>query len=175
MSETALLNCEDVSRYTNIHTEQRGSLKMLDSCATRSRKVTIDGKIGTHATTALLSELAGRSGLTEAMSQAMPECGISWHTHDPGVVLTHLGGHRRGADCWLTWHPLREQAELFGCVASIAMAWRAVDAAAEAAVFELLAVPETVATARAKVWAASPHGDSLVFDFDATFVNSRSE
>ena len=38
-----------------------------------------------------LAELADRSGLTEAMSEAMAECVISWHTHDPGVVPTHLG------------------------------------------------------------------------------------
>ena len=44
-----------------------------------------------HAGAAPLAELADRSGLTEAMSEAMAECGISWHTHDPGVVPTHLG------------------------------------------------------------------------------------
>jgi hypothetical protein len=41
--------------------------------------VTVDGKnLVSHAGTALLSELADRSGLTEAMSGAMAECGISW-------------------------------------------------------------------------------------------------
>ena len=44
--------------------------------------------------------MADRSGLTEAMSEAMDECGISWHTHDPGVVLTHLAvAIADGADC----------------------------------------------------------------------------
>jgi len=64
-------------------------LKVHDSRATRSMKVTIDGKnLVSHAGTALLSEMADRSGLTDAMSDAMAECGINWHTHDPGVVLT---------------------------------------------------------------------------------------
>jgi hypothetical protein len=38
----------------------------------------------------LLWELADRTGLTRAMSVAMGDCGISWNTHEPGVVLTHL-------------------------------------------------------------------------------------
>ncbi|MGP0110310.1 MAG: hypothetical protein ACLPR9_15875 [Acidimicrobiales bacterium] len=42
-----------------------------------------------HAGAALLTELADRSGLTKAMSLSMAECGISGHTHDPGVVLPH--------------------------------------------------------------------------------------
>jgi hypothetical protein len=42
------------------------------------------------AGSAMLSELADRAGLTHGLSEAMAGCGISWHTHDPGVVLTHL-------------------------------------------------------------------------------------
>ena len=52
--------------------------------------MTVDGEnLLSHGGTALLTELADRSGLTKAMSPSMAECGISWHTHDPGVVLTH--------------------------------------------------------------------------------------
>jgi hypothetical protein len=52
--------------------------------------VTVDGEnLLSHGGTALLTELADRSGLTKAMSLSMAECGISGHTHDPGVVLTH--------------------------------------------------------------------------------------
>ena len=52
--------------------------------------MTVDGEnLLSHGGTALLTELADRSGLTKAMSLSMAECGISWHTHDPGVVLTH--------------------------------------------------------------------------------------
>jgi len=39
---------------------------------------------------AFLAELADRSGLTKAMSETTVQSGISWHTHDPAVVLTHL-------------------------------------------------------------------------------------
>jgi hypothetical protein len=149
-------------------------LKVHDSRATRSMRVTTDGKnLVSHAGTALLSELADRSGLTEAMSVAMSGCGINWHTHDPGVVLTHLAvAIADGADCLADMASLREQSELFGPVASIATAWRAVGATTA---FELRAIPEAIAAARAKVWAAAPPGDSLVFDFDATLVNAYSE
>ena len=149
-------------------------MKVQNSRATRSMKVTVDGKnLVSHAGTALLSELADRSGLTEAMSGAMAGCGIKWHTHDPGVVLTHLAvAIADGADCLADMASLREQSELFGPVASIATAWRAVEATAA---FELRAIPDAVAAARATVWAASPPGNSLVLDFDATLQNSYSE
>ena len=147
---------------------------MHNSRATRSMRVTTDGKnLVSHAGTALLSELADRSGLTEAMSAAMAACGINWHTHDPGVVLTHLAvAIADGADCLSDMASLREQAELFGPVASIPTAWRAIEATTA---FELRAIPDAVAAARASVWAASPPGDSLIMDFDATLQNSYSE
>jgi hypothetical protein len=149
-------------------------LKVNNSRATRPMKVTPDGRnLVSHAGTALLSELADRSGLTEAMSLAMSECGISWHTHDPGVVLTHLAvAIADGADCLADMAALREQDELFGQVASIATAWRAVEATAAT---QLRAIPDAVAAARAAVWAATPPGDSLVLDFDATLQNCHSE
>ena len=149
-------------------------MKVQNSRATRTMKVTVDGKnLVSHAGTVLLSELADRSGLTEAMSGAMAGCGIRWHTHDPGVVLTHLAvAIADGADCLADMAALRERAELFGPVASIATAWRAVEATTA---FELRAIPTAVAAARAKVWVASPPGDSLVLDFDATLLNSHSE
>ena len=149
-------------------------MKVHDSRATQSMRVTTDGKnLVSHAGTALLSELADRSGLTEAMSLAMSECGINWHTHDPGVVLTHLAvAIADGADCLADMASLRQQAELFGPVASIATAWRAIEATTA---FELSAIPGAIAAARAEVWAAAPPGESLVLDFDATLVNSYSE
>jgi len=137
-------------------------------------RVTTDGKnLVSHAGTALLSELADRSGLTEAMSAAMAGWRINWHTHDPGVVLTHLAvAIADGADCLSDLAALREQSELFGPVASIATAWRAVEATTAS---ELRSIPEAIAGARAVVWAAASPGDSLVFGFDATLVNSYSE
>ena len=40
----------------------------------------------------------------------MADCGISWNTHDPGVVLTHLAvAIADGADCLSDFEALREQ------------------------------------------------------------------
>lgn len=149
-------------------------MKVHRSRSVRRVKVIPDGKnLVSHAGTALLCELADRSGLTAAMSVAMAGCGISWHTHDPGVVLTHLAiAIADGADCLADIAALREQANLFGPVASVPTAWRAVHASASV---ELREIPKAVARAREKVWAASPPGDSLVFDFDATLTTSHSE
>lgn len=133
-----------------------------------------DGKnLVSHAGTALLAELADRSGLTRAMSVAMADCGISWHTHDPGVVLTHLAlAIADGADCLADLASLREQDELFGPVASVPTAWRAVHATTSV---ELREIPAAVAKARERVWAAASPGASLVLDFDATLVTAYSD
>ena len=66
-------------------------MKVHRSRSVRRVEVTTDGRnLVSHAGAALLCELADRTGLTRAMSVAMADCGISWNTHDPGVVLTHL-------------------------------------------------------------------------------------
>jgi hypothetical protein len=154
-------------------TQEEGSLKVHRSRSVRRVEVTTDGQnLVSHAGTALLAELADRSGLTEAMSQAMGDCGISWHTHDPGVVLTHLAvAIADGSDCLADFAVLREQDELFGPVASVATAWRAVQATSS---LELRAIPMAVASAREVIWKAAPPGD-LVLDFDATLLDVHSD
>ena len=148
-------------------------MKVHRSRSVRRAVVTTDGKnLVSHAGTALLSELADRTGLTASMSGAMADCGISWHTHDPGVVLTHLAvAIADGADCLSDFVALREQSELFGVVASNSTAWRAVKAAAS---LELRRIAKAVAVARQVVWAAAPPGD-ITIDFDATLLNVHSE
>jgi uncharacterized protein (DUF1684 family) len=76
-------------------------LKVHRSRSVRRVEVTTDGRnLVSHAGTALLCELADRTGLTRAMSVTMVDCGISWNTHDPGVVLTHLAvAIADGGDC----------------------------------------------------------------------------
>jgi hypothetical protein len=72
-------------------TKEEASLKVGRSRSVRRVGVAADGRIlASHAGTALLCELVDHTGLTRAMSVAMADCGISWNTHDPGVVLTHL-------------------------------------------------------------------------------------
>ena len=153
--------------------EKEGSLKVHRSSSVRRAKVTVDGRnLVSHAGTALLAELADRSGLTTAMSVAMTDCGISWHTHDPGVVLTHLAvAMADGADCLSDIAVLREQSELFGPVASVATAWRCVQATTSE---ELHAIPKAIATARELIWGLSPP-EHLIIDFDATLVAAHSD
>ena len=154
--------------------QEESSLKVHSSRSVRRAKVMPDGKnLVSHAGAALLAELADRAGLTEAMSAAMAECGINWHTHDPGVVLTHLAvAIADGADCLADIAALKEQEELFGPVASVATAWRAVHATASV---ELGAIPVAMASARARVWAAAPPVGPMIWDFDSTLLNVHSD
>jgi hypothetical protein len=133
-----------------------------------------DGKnLVSHAGTALLAELADRVGLTPAMSQAMAECGINWHTHDPGVVLTHLAvAIADGADCLADLAAMKQGEKLFGPVASVATGWRAIQATTSV---ELRAIPAALALGREKVWAERPPVGPVVFDFDSTLVTAHAE
>lgn len=149
-------------------------MKVHRNRSVRRVKVTTDGEgLVSHSGTALLAELADRSGLTRALSVAMGECGISWHTHDPGVVLTHLAvAIADGADCLSKLAVLRNQEALFGPVASHATAWRAVEAVTSV---ELAGIDAARADARARVWAAGAAPASVTLDFDATLVDAHSD
>ena len=154
-------------------TQEEASLKVHRSRSVRRTEVTTDGRnLVSHAGTAMLCEFADRTGLTHALSEAMADCGISWHTHDPGVVLTHLAvAIADGADCLCDIDALRNQSGLFGEVASVTTAWRAVKATTAP---ELRAIRKAVAKARETVWAAAPPGD-ITIDFDATLLDVHSE
>ena len=96
-------------------------MKVQRSRSVRHVRVTTDGEgLVSHAGTALLAELADRSGLTDGLSAAMEDCGISWREHDPGVVLAHLAvAVADGADCLSALRALSDQEALFGPVASV--------------------------------------------------------
>jgi hypothetical protein len=154
-------------------TQEEASLKVHRSRSVRQVEVTTDGRnLVSHAGTALLCEFADRNGLTRRLSEAMAGCGISWHTHDPGVVLTHLAvAIADGADCLCDIDALRKNSELFGEVASVTTAWRAVKATTAP---ELRAIAKAVAKTRETVWAEAPPGD-ITIDFDATLLDVHSE
>ena len=148
-------------------------MKVHRSRSVRRVEVTTDGRnLVSHAGTAMLAELADRTGLTHRLSEAMAGCGISWHTHDPGVVLTHLAvAIADGADCLSDIDALRKKSELFGEVASVTTAWRAVKATTAP---ELRAIAKAVAKTREVVWAEAPPGD-ITIDCDATLLDVHSE
>ena len=142
-------------------------------CSKRPR-VTTDGEgLVSHAGAGLLAEMADRSGLTDALSEAMSGCGISWRAHDPGVVVSHLAvAVADGADCLSDLATLREQPELFGLVASQATAWRAIEAVTAP---ELRGIARAATVARDRVWAAGGGPATVTFDFDATLVTAHSD
>src|SRR5438445_9674803 len=91
-------------------------------------KVTADGKgLATHAGSRLLAEMADRSGLTDALSEALaPMCK---RRHDPGKVISDLAVTiAGGGDALANLLGLRLQADVFGAVASVPTAFRVVDA-----------------------------------------------
>ena len=149
-------------------------MKVHRSQSVRRVKVTTDGEgLASHAGTALLAEVADRSGLTEALSVAMGDCGIAWRVHDPGVVLTHLAvAIADGADCLSKLAVLRNQEALFGPVASHPTAWRAVEAVASV---ELAGIDAARAAARERIWAAGGAPSTVTLDFDATLLDAHSE
>ena len=163
-----------MSQNNTFKPEAEGSLEVHRSRSVRRPEVIPNGKnLVSHAGTALLAELADRVGLTLAMSEAMAECGINWHTHDPGVVLTHLGvAIADGADCLADLAAMKQEEELFGPVASVATAWRAIQATTSV---ELRAIPVALAQAREKVWAERPPEGPMIWDFDSTLLTSHSE
>src|SRR5438309_10720836 len=93
-------------------------------------KVTADGKgLATHAGSRLLAEMADRSGLTDALSEALAPMGKRRRRHDPGKVISDLaltlGG---GGDALANLRGLRLQADVGGVVAWGPTAFRLADA-----------------------------------------------
>src|SRR5712691_2224884 len=91
-------------------------------------EVTADGDgLVSHAGTALLAELADRTGLTQALSNALAPTRERRSRHDPGRVLRDLALTLcDGGDCVSDLQVLRGQQSLFGPVASETTAHRVV-------------------------------------------------
>jgi len=138
------------------------------SRSVRRVEVTTDGAISCRTLApSVVVRTGDRTGLTRAMSVTMVDCGISWNTHDPGVVLTHLAvAIADGGDCLNDFEALRSQSELFGEVASIST--RGGGESHDCS--RVAPDPKAVAGAREIVWAAAPPGD-ITIDFDATLVD----
>ena len=113
----------------------------------RALQVVADAEgLTSRAGTALLAGLADRVGLTAALSQAMAGVRERRSRHDPGRALRDLAVMLAdGGDCLADLRALRDQATLFGEVASDATAWRALAALDEE---RLAAVRAARATAR---------------------------
>src|SRR5207237_10531694 len=137
-------------------------------------KVTADGKgLATHAGSRLLAEMADRSGLTDALSEALAPMCKRRRRHDPGKVISDLAVTiAGGGDALANLLGLRLQADVFGAVASVPTAFRVVDAIDDKL---LAAVRAARATVRKAVWGAglNPVTDhaSVILDVHATLLD----
>ncbi|MFF3459013.1 IS1380 family transposase [Streptomyces sp. NPDC002730] len=144
------------------------------------------GVVG-HAGARLLADLADATGLTAAYSAALRSLRPRGTGHDPGRVVTDLavmlaGGGEAIADLAV----LRDQAGVFGPVASTPTAWRLLADTDEAALASLRAAR---GSAREVAWMqAAETGEGipaaraggrelpgLVLDLDATLVTCHSD
>ena len=158
---------------------------------TRSRPklvVTSDGRgVVAHAGARLLADLAETTGLTGTFSDALAGSRQRRGGHDPGRIAVDLAVMLAdGGETISDLAVLRDQAELFGPVASPATAWRVLDRIDELALTRLRAAR---AMARETAWAqhAEIRGEfpqakaagrgipGLVLDIDASIVICHSE
>lgn len=147
----------------------------MQRTATRPRLlVTGDGKnVVSHAGSRVVCDLADGLGLTEALSVAMASTKQRRRGHDRGRVLVDLAVMLAdGGETISDLAVLRDQPQLFGQVASLATAWRTLDAIDHDA---LDRIATARATARRRAWAAGADPGFYVIDIDATLVTAHSE
>jgi hypothetical protein len=121
----------------------------------------------------MLCDLADELGLTEGLSAAMAPTKQRRRGHDRGRVLVDLAVMLADGGVAISdLAVLRDQPALFGEVASLATAWRTLEAIDAAGLARIAAAR---AAARAQAWAAGADPGFYVIDFDATLVNSHSE
>jgi Transposase DDE domain group 1 len=112
-----------------------------------------------HAGLALLRQLADRTGLTSGLSAALPS---PLGGHDRGRVLSDLAcAIADGARVISDFRVMGDQRELFGPVASVPTAWRALREAAAGGDRRRRKVTAAVSRARRHAWAqgAARHGE----------------
>ncbi|MFF1838862.1 IS1380 family transposase [Streptomyces sp. NPDC058231] len=144
------------------------------------------GLIG-HAGSRLLADLADATGLTGAYSVALHPLRPRGTGHDPGRIMTDLAVMLAdGGEAITDLAVLRDQAEVFGPVASTPTAWRLLADTDDAALASLRAAR---ASAREVAWmqaaetgqgipavrAGGRELPGLVLDLDATLITSHSE
>ena len=128
-----------------------------------------------HAGTALLAQVAEKSGLRRALSRELAALKRRRSGHDQGRVVRDLAVMLAdGGDCLTDIGALGDQRSLFGDVASASTAFRLVD--------RIASDPEgrerlrrAHATARAHVWKLAGAPERLTIDLDATLIASHSE
>jgi hypothetical protein len=136
--------------------------------------VTADGEgLVSHAGVVLLVELADRTGLTEALSDALADTRERRSAHDPGRVLRDVAVMLAdGGDCVTDMAAFEGQERLFGARASETTTHRVLKSVDE----PLLArVRAARANARSRVWDAGVRPQTLTLNIDATLLSAHSE
>jgi hypothetical protein len=81
-----------------------------------------------HAGSALLAQVADKTGLTRALGFAVGEPGLRAGSHDRGWVIRDLAVMLAdGGDCLADLRAVSDQAALFGSTASPSTAFRVID------------------------------------------------
>jgi len=153
---------------------EEDTFQMKPTSRLETVEVTADGEgLVSRAGTALLAELADRTGLTTALSEALRDTRERRSRHDPGRVLRDLALTLcDGGDCVADLAALRGQETLFGPVASETTAHRVVKSIDAPLLDELR---RARAAARERAWRAGARPDRIVLDIDATLVTAHSE
>jgi Transposase DDE domain group 1 len=138
--------------------------------------VTADGEgLISHAGTALLAWMADRLGLTAALSEGLSDIRARRGLHDPGRVVRDLAVTLAdGGECLADIGGMREQASLFGLIASDSTAWRTI-AAIAAEPERLEAIRCARKAARERAWKAGAAPAKPRIDLDAALIGADSE
>ncbi len=139
-------------------------------------EVTSDGEgLVSHAGSALLAQIADKSGLTSALSVRLAGLKQRDAGHDPGRVVRDLAVMLAdGGDCLADLGAVRDQDALFGAVASDSTAFRVIDAIASTPGL-LDALADAHARARGHVWSQTGAPERVTIEIDATLVGCHSE
>ena len=127
--------------------------------------------LAVHAEARLLADLADKTGLTAALSEAMASTKVRDRGHDRGRVLVDAAVMiADGGEAISDIAALGQQRGLFGDVASVSTLWRVLDVAGG----RVDQIKTARASARRAVWAAGADPGFYVVDIDATLVDSHS-
>jgi hypothetical protein len=133
-----------------------------------------DGLVS-HAGSALLAQVAEKTGLTRALSLRLAGMKERRCGHDPGQVLRDLAVMLAGGgECLADLGALRDQLALFGPVASDSTAYRMIERISEKPAL-LDAIRVAHARARERAWRLGVAPKVVTIDLDATLLTAHSE
>lgn len=139
-------------------------------------EVSADGEgLVSRAGTALLAQVADECGLTKALSRELSPMRERRAGHDPGRIVRDLAVTLAdGGEALADLGAIREQAPLFGEVASDSTAYRAIERIARDP--DLLdGLRSARKGARERVWGLGLAPDGVTIDLDATLLGAHSE